>query len=232
MYDQIVRCRAFHREFSVELASVQHCNAVLQDEYQIRCLQQHHVRTIVDVGAHVGSFTLMCHHFWPQARIIAVEPHPMSFALLEKNTAHIPAGQLLRINAAIVPTAGECLLASAVSHSRVGDYVVQIWEKLNPRYSEFGVLVPGITPPMLWGQAEAFGVSEIDLLKLDCEGAEYTIVESFAREGRLPSVGWVRGEWHDASQRNRLGLALARTHVFNIDRNEPHFCGLFIAHRK
>ena len=36
-------------------------------------LRPHDVRTILEVGSHVGSFTVMAHHYWPSARIVAVE---------------------------------------------------------------------------------------------------------------------------------------------------------------
>lgn len=224
--------QAFGRDFYIEPASAQHCNAVFQDEYQIRELRKHHVRTILDVGAHVGSFTVLCHEWWPDAKIVAVEPHPESFELLQRNTAHISESQLLRINAAITSQPGKCLLASSVSHSRVGEYVVELWNELDPRYGDFGVLVPAMTTDELWENLAEIGMTEIDLLKLDCEGAEYTILETLAHTARLPQVGWIRGEWHGRRHRQRLAQALAETHVYHIDPNPPHACGLFIAHRR
>jgi FkbM family methyltransferase len=224
--------RAFGRDFYVEPASAQHCNAVFQDEYQIRELRKHNVRTVLDIGAHVGSFTVLCHEWWPEAKIVTVEPHPESFELLERNTAHIPEMQLLRINAAIAANDGRCLLASSVSNSRVGEYVVELWNDLDPRYGDFGVSVPAITTEALWKRLADFGLTEVDLLKLDCEGAEYTILESLAEHERLPQVGWIRGEWHGRRHKQRLAKALAVTHVYHVDPNPPHQCGLFIGHRR
>jgi FkbM family methyltransferase len=224
--------QAFGRDFHVEPASAQHANAVFQDEYQIRELRPHNVRTVLDVGAHVGTFTVLCHEYWPTARIVAVEPHPESFELFERNTAHIPASQLLRINAAIAGQDGKCLLASSVLHSRVGEHVVELWNDLDPRYGDFGVSVPAITTKSLWARIVEFDVNEIDLLKLDCEGAEYVILESLSKHGHLPQVGWIRGEWHSRRHCERLAQALAGTHVYHIDPNPRHSCGMFIAHRR
>ncbi len=224
--------QAFGRDFYIEPASAQYANAVFQDEYQIRELRKHNVRTVLDVGAHVGSFTVLCHEWWPEARIVVVEPHPDSFELLKRNTAHIPETQLLRINAAINAQPGQCLLASAVSHSRVGEYVVELWNDLDERYGNFGVSVPAITTETLWERLVEFGHTEVDLLKLDCEGAEYTILESLSENNRLPQVGWIRGEWHGRRHKQRLAQALSGTHVYHVDPNPPHQCGLFIAHRR
>jgi FkbM family methyltransferase len=223
--------QAFGRDFWIEPASSQFANAVFHDEYQINDLRPHNVRTVVDVGAHVGSFTLLCHHYWPNARIVAVEPHPESFELLEKNTKHIPREKLTLINAAVTHNSGRCLLSSPVSHSRVSEYVPDLWNALEPRASEFGIEVDSISTEDLWAILSEEGIKEVDLMKLDCEGAEYAILPDLARIGTMPSIGWIRGEWHYRRQNPILSSALARTHAFNIDPNLPHEVGLFIAHR-
>ena len=63
-----------------------------------------------------------------------------------------------------------------VSHSRVSEYVPEVWESLQPRHSDFGIQVDSITSSDLWQMLADVGINEIDLLKLDCEGAEYLIV--------------------------------------------------------
>jgi FkbM family methyltransferase len=223
--------QVFGRDFYIEPASAQFANAVFQDEYQINDLRSHNVRTIVDIGAHVGSFTVLCHHFWPNAKIVAVEPHPESFELLQFNTAHIPESQLLLVNAAISKKPGKCLLASPVSHSRVAEYVPDLWESLQPRHRDFGIEVSSLTVEQLWAKINEWGISEIDLLKLDCEGAEYLVVPEFSVLGLMSQVGWIRGEWHSRKDNALLAAFLTQTHAYNIDPNEPHDVGLFIAHR-
>lgn len=223
--------QVFGRDFFIEPASAQFANAVFQDEYQINDLRSHNVRTIVDIGAHVGSFTVLCHHFWPNAKIVAVEPHPESFELLQLNTTHIPESQLFLVNAAISEKAGKCLLASPVSHSRVAEYVPDLWESLQPRHRDFGIEVPSLTVEQLWEKINEWGISEIDLLKLDCEGAEYLVVPELSALGLMSQVGWIRGEWHSRKDNALLAAFLAQTHAYNIDPNEPHDVGLFIAHR-
>lgn len=224
--------RAFNRDFWIEPASVQTANAVFQDEYRLEPLRPHKVRTIVDIGAHVGSFTVLCHAFWPEAKIVAVEPHPQSFDLLAKNTTHVPKDQLFLIQAAITPETGTTQLSSSVSYSRVGEYATSVWDQLHPRASNFGISVDAITPIELWNRINNFGVEEIDLLKLDCEGAEYIVIQSWTALGILPHIGWIRGEWHSRPHNPLLEEALATTHVLHIDPNDPHEVGLFVAHRR
>lgn len=223
--------QVFGRNFYIEPASAQFANAVFQDEYQINVLRSHNVRTIVDIGAHVGSFTVLCHEYWPDAKIVAVEPHPDSFELLQRNTAHIPKSQMLLINAAVSKTSGKCLLASPVSNSRVAEYVPDLWESLQPRYRDFGIEVPSITVKHLWANIVEWGISEVDLMKLDCEGAEYLVIPELTALGLMSRVGWLRGEWHSRKDNALLEAFLVQTHAYNIDPNLPHDVGLFIAHR-
>jgi FkbM family methyltransferase len=128
----------------------------------------------------VGSFTVMALYYWPSARIVAVEPHQQSFELLTKNTSHIPDAQLRRINAAIPPKPGKCLLSFPVSNSRGADYVPDVWESLEPRYLDFGIEVPSLTVEQFWSQVTDLGIDEVDLIKLDCEGAEYLIISELS----------------------------------------------------
>ena len=223
--------QVFGRDFYIEPASAQFANAVFHDEYQVNVLRGHNVRTIVDIGAHVGSFTVMAHHYWPVARIVAVEPHPESFDLLVRNTSHIPKNCLTLINAAVTSKSGRCMLSSPVSHSRVSEYAPAVWDKLEPRQSDFGLQVDSITPEDLWNILSDVSIDEVDLLKLDCEGAEYLIVSEFSALGLMDRVGWIRGEWHSRKDNLLLANCLGQTHAFHIDPNQPHEVGLFIAHR-
>ena len=223
--------QVFGRDFYIEPASAQFANAVFHDEYQVNVLRGHNVRTIVDIGAHVGSFTVRAHHDGPNARIVAVEPHPESLDLLVRNTSHIPKDSLTLIKAAVTRESGRCILSSPVSHSRVGEYVPAVREKLEPRHSDFGLQVDSITPEDLWSILADLGIDEVDLLKLDCEGAEYLIVSELSALGLMDRVGWIRGEWHSRKDNLLLANLLGQTHVFNIDPNYPHSVGMFVAHR-
>ncbi|QDT71721.1 class I SAM-dependent methyltransferase [Lacipirellula limnantheis] len=70
---------------------------------------------------------------------------------------------------------------------------------LIPSCQEFHVRVPAITTEGLPKRLVAFGVDDVHLLKLDCKGAEYTILESLAESVRLSQVGWIRGSGDSTS---------------------------------
>jgi len=48
-------------------------------------LKQKNIKTVIDVGAYIGSFTLWAHEQWPRATIHSFEPDPESFLFLKKN---------------------------------------------------------------------------------------------------------------------------------------------------
>jgi hypothetical protein len=102
---------------------------------------------------------------------------------------------------------------------------------MTPRHSDFGLQVDSITPSDLWQILGDVGIDEVDLLKLDCEGAEYLIISELAALGLMDRIGWIRGEWHSRKDNLLLANFLSQTHVFNIDPNYPHSVGMFVAHR-
>ena len=52
--------------------------------------------TVVDVGANIGLFSLACHRANPNCRLVAVEPAPAAFAVLERNLSHVPGATCVR----------------------------------------------------------------------------------------------------------------------------------------
>ena len=52
--------------------------------------------TVVDVGANIGLFSLACYRANPRCRLVAVEPAPAAFAVLERNLSHVPGATCVR----------------------------------------------------------------------------------------------------------------------------------------
>jgi hypothetical protein len=82
-----------------------------------------------------------------------------------------------------------------------------------------------------WTQVTDFGIDEVDLIKLDCEGAEYLIISECSALGLMDRIGWIRGEWHSRKDNLLLANLFGKPHVFSIDPNYPHSVGMFVAHR-
>lgn len=123
---------------------------------------------VIDVGANVGMFCLRVKELVPSAAIHAFEPEPANHRDAEQALWGLTDVRIER--AAVGPSVGQGVLyvhASSVHHS------------MNPaktgalgRPHEYTLSTP------VTDLHRILDGGEIDLLKLDCEGAEYDIVQS------------------------------------------------------
>jgi FkbM family methyltransferase len=227
-----VRAEPRARRWDEEIA-----RAILEgDEYELDPLRAagHRLRTVLDVGAHIGAFTRKVKSFWPDARVIAAEPDPDSAALLRRNTAGLPgislyAGAVLGragVRQVLLRQTGRANADCNAAASQVAEVVVPLAAEYPPAPPTTVVEAQDVIALL-----DLHGNPEIDLLKLDCEGADGEILERLAAAGRMRRIGWLRGEWHYRANIPRIEAALAPTHIFNIHRGEAPW-GAFIAHRK
>jgi FkbM family methyltransferase len=153
---------------------------------------------IVDAGAYSGLSTAFFAHRFPDAKIIAIEPGQESFDLLVRNTAAFPNVQPLR--AALWTESG------TVSLSDPGDgaWGIRVTESTGSGPGGSGTAADGSRPVAGADPVRAvtvtdimreFGLSTIDLLKVDIEGSEK---ELFAAPGDwIGHVDAICMELHD-----------------------------------
>jgi FkbM family methyltransferase len=120
-------------------------------------------KTIIDVGAHIGMASILFAQKYPTARIIAIEPEASNFASLVRNTA--PYRTITPVQAALWRTDGEIAIGSSRAHPKGAYQVVEN----GPQRAR------AITMDTVMTET---GISSIDLLKLDIEGAEIEVFES------------------------------------------------------
>jgi FkbM family methyltransferase len=117
---------------------------------------------IIDAGANIGMASVYFANKFPTARIIALEPDPSNFAMLEKNVRPYP--QIRPINAAL----WEQSTSMRITHEEWGT----AGRTCEP--DESGT-IQAITTKEL---CLSFELDHIDLFKLDIEGAESGIFEN------------------------------------------------------
>lgn len=130
-----------------------------QDIYKLHSLSLPNAPTILDVGAHIGSFSVAIHTRYPDAVITAFEPHPSNFSFLKKNAPFAKC-----VNAAVSSNEGEAHLGD---HKASSAYAL----------SDSGIIVKTVTLDSYINSA-----NHIDLLKVDVEGAEKDIFEHLEPE--------------------------------------------------
>lgn len=121
--------------------------------------------TVLDVGAHIGTFSLLTARMAHKGRVVAVEA--------SRETA-----DLLRINAALNGIANICVHQAALGgengtahlyHDAAGNWGHTIMQAV----SGHAEAVPAMT---LGALVAAEGIRRIDLAKFNCEGAEFPIL--------------------------------------------------------
>ncbi|MHB8789322.1 MAG: FkbM family methyltransferase [Desulfobulbaceae bacterium] len=148
-------------------------NLWLDDEYGIR--QMNMVPgTVVDIGGNIGLFSLWVWCHFPNTRIYTFEPNPRVFEHLTKNLdpTHAKvrrAGVSFKPGRAEMKDAGDSRLATTILKD---DGEIE--------------LIP------LSQIAEDVG-GKIDLLKMDCEGAEWDIFED---KEAFEKIQTIRMEYH------------------------------------
>jgi FkbM family methyltransferase len=133
-------------------------------EHDARCLMGSRATrpTLLDVGANIGQTALRMAETFSDARIYSFEPVPATFATLRQNTAHLPGVEC--VNAALSDTAGEAMITT----SRDGQNTLMVEVVSSDR-----VKVPLDTVDAF---CEEQGIEHIDLLKIDTEGYETSVL--------------------------------------------------------
>jgi FkbM family methyltransferase len=142
--------------------------------------------TVIDIGAGIGDFSLYAALGHPTNKVYAFEPFPESFGLLEKN---------LQLNRAtnVHP------FPEAIG-GRTGELALDISSGEPLQYSTQGAVDEGtrLTVPCLSlkDAFERLSLAHCNLLKLDCEGAEYDILFK-APASILSRIDHIVMEYHD-----------------------------------
>ncbi len=159
---------------------------------------------VIDVGAHIGCFARLWHEKNPKAKIICVEACPENIPLLQANVGHFA----MVVHAACTYEPGEMALLNAVRpncESTGGSTVVPA-NRLNdealrqPDYEYWHDRRPlrKVTLEDLMAMA---GRDRIEILKLDCEGSEFSILAETPSRARIRTM---LGEYHGLARWDAL----------------------------
>lgn len=172
-----------------------------RDCYQIAGLA---LRTVLDIGANIGSFTRQVCDLNPNVHVECYEPEADNFALLERNTEGLP----VTLHQVAVWSHDEGLTIAGqrgLSHVCPGIGCRATRDHHAPQP------VPSRT-------LESILAEPFDLLKMDVEGAEFDILENCPLDA-LRKVRYLRMELHDYfddTRRHALYERLGEVFAINI----------------
>jgi FkbM family methyltransferase len=181
-------------------ASATECGALFNPGYNREELEFLRARTpvggvFVDVGANVGTYAMvLAQHVGAAGKVIAIEPHPVTFGRLAFNHAASAFTQVRLVAAAAAASDGELMMVTdrgnlAASHVATGDC------------DGHAIRVAALTLRRILDDA---CIGHVDTLKIDVEGFEDRILTGFfaqAPENLWPGAVVIehlsRNEWHD-----------------------------------
>jgi FkbM family methyltransferase len=142
---------------------------ILLDDFYVRDLNLPRNPVVIDVGGFIGDFSLYAVKRLNASRVIVCEPSPRNWALLLKNIANNGyEGRIEAVNKAV--TDG----GDAMMNIDAPDECQCMVSAYCPSEQPLSA-VPGISLGQL---LKDHAVEDVDLLKIDCEGGEYAILES------------------------------------------------------
>jgi len=139
--------------------------------------------TVIDAGANIGAFSVWISQLLPNARILALEPHPETFAKLQHNlSANGLGNRALALQNAVAGQSGKRAMDAGPESQRRSLIAADLQAG-----DAGGAQVSCIT---LTDLLEKYNLPRVDLLKMDIEGSEWealhsTPVSTFHRIRRL-----------------------------------------------
>ena len=149
---------------------------------------------IIDAGAFTGVSAVYFRHKYPEAKIIAVEPEKSNFDLLIRNTKSYKG--IFCVYGAVY---GEDV-SLVISDQAAEKYAFRVEQDKTGKVS-----VPGYTIETLM---KKFQLSHIDILKMDIEGAEYSVFKHNPLAW-LPAVRVLVAELHELIQPGVMELVIS-----------------------
>jgi FkbM family methyltransferase len=176
-------------------------NILLDDEYGLGNIRSP-VNTVVDIGANIGLFSLWARQHFASAVIHAYEPNDAIWDFTIGN----------------LKKAGVVLFNEGVgSEESIGKLILSCSSRLvaTQRDPRGGVKLTGIETVI-----KRLGESYLDLLKIDCEGAEWDI---FLRRDAFRTLRQIRMEYHlDLKHNMAYFEAITSELGFKITRLMPN----------
>ena len=141
---------------------------------------------LIDIGGHLGFFSLYASLLNPKVPIYAFEPHIGNFELLKKNLKNNRVKNVTAKNLAV--------------SNKIGEIDLQL-SKEDLNHSTTMALEPtgetqGVQATTLERIFEKNNIGQCDLIKMDCEGAEFGIIYSTS-DSVLDKVSNIFLEYHD-----------------------------------
>ena len=165
-------------------------NVWMVNEYDIEDFEINVNDTVIDIGAHIGLFSLLVSQLCKTGKILSFEPVRENFDLLVSNLKLNHIENVLPFNMAVSKNLDKLNLFLNDDQSA---------HSIFPKSSE-SISVESTSLQKIFEENK---ISSCKLLKLDCEGAEYEIIDSLPSE-YLNKIQNIVMEYHSADTKPEL----------------------------
>lgn len=140
---------------------------------------------VIDIGAHVGMFTVYLAKRHPEVQITALEPDPVNFAHFRDNLARNGVYGVRTLQRAVTADGRRFPLWRPPHNSGGAGGYYRDTVGFSPSVAESSTLSELL---------DELGIERCRLLKVDCEGAEHEILRD---DAALSRVEWLSAELHE-----------------------------------
>jgi len=196
-------------------------NVWMINEYDVEDFEINTNDTVIDIGAHIGLFSLLVSQLCKTGKILSFEPARENFDLLVSNLKLNHIENVLPFNIAVSKNSGRL------------DLFLNNDQSAHSIFSKSPEAI-NVESTSLQKIFEENKISSCKMLKLDCEGAEYEIIDSLPSE-YLDKIQNIVMEYHLADTKPELVKSLIlkiENAGFKI-KTRPHYndMGLLIARK-
>jgi FkbM family methyltransferase len=148
--------------------------ALIGDEYGLRSIDFKEGDVFLDIGANVGSVSIMMAKKYPFLKIYSYEAHPVNYNNLVKNINENKVYNITAFNKA-VSSKDDDFIEISMNLDNTGASNAYTDPKKYPDLYTEPVKVPTISLDKI---IQTHAIDSLKYLKMDCEGAEFDILEN------------------------------------------------------
>jgi FkbM family methyltransferase len=164
------------------------------DEYGLREIPFDEGDVVIDIGAHIGLFSIYMARRWPGVTVFAFEPFPANFRNCAENLRLNGVSNVVLSNRAVAGDNRRLNMATDPSNSGGASAMVKTFRSHGT--------VSDVASVTLDEVFAVHGIERCRLLKIDCEGMEYEILPGTRV---LDKVEYLAGEFHASAYLQSLG---------------------------
>jgi FkbM family methyltransferase len=187
---------------------------IKNNEYGLERFNNITDKIFIDIGANHGVATIILAKQNPFSKIFSFEPNPVVFGILQTNVINNGLNNVILINKAVHSNKGLKLISHP--HWSGGNIMGSDGLKLSQHYNTKKITEISVETISFDNFLVEKNITEIFLLKIDCEGSEFDIIGKSKILFKKTTISNIIGEFHDLSYND---VDLTSADLINLCKN-------------